>query len=98
MDITNDVIDSGLPVIGVFFGALLSLILYKVTCRSKLIFLLLILSSLISIGLAIWTYDPTWALVAHVILNFYIGCIWSTLVTTIDKFPFWTWYAYFLLI
>ncbi|CAL8143261.1 unnamed protein product [Orchesella dallaii] len=90
MYLGNDVMDAGLPVLGIFIGSLISVALIGFCNRSKLIALFLILASFICIGLTIWTYDPVWALVGHAIINVLIAGMWSMLVTIIDKYPFWT--------
>lgn len=93
MYLGNDVIDAGLPVVGIFIGSLISVALIGFCSRSKLIALFLILASCICIGLTIWTYDPIWALVGHTIINVLVAGMWSMLVTVFDKYPFWTRYS-----
>jgi len=89
MYLGNDVMDAGLPVLGIFIGSIISVALIGFCNRSKLISLFLILASFVCVGLTIWTYDPVWALVGHAIINVLIAGMWSMLVTIIDKYPFW---------
>lgn len=90
MYLENDMMDAGLPVLGIFIGSLMSIALIGFCSRSKMIALFLIVASFISIALTIWKYDPVWALVGHAIINVLVAGMWSMLVTVIDKYPFWT--------
>ncbi|CAG7727085.1 unnamed protein product [Allacma fusca] len=89
MQLSSDMIDSGLPVLGIFFGTLLAAILMTMFSRSILTVIVLFIATLVSIGLAIWPLDATWTLVGHTISNAMIAAMWSALVTTYDKYPFW---------
>jgi hypothetical protein len=90
MELSNDMLDSGLPVLGIFIGAVLSAVLISFCSRSRLTSTYLMLAALVSIGLTIWTLDPTWSLVGHTFINVLIAGMWGVLITTFDKYPSWT--------
>ncbi|OXA56360.1 synaptic vesicle glycoprotein 2B isoform X2 [Folsomia candida] len=89
MHLSNDVIDSGLPVAGIFIGSLFTIVLVILCSPPRLIVvsILLILSASISVGLTIWKYDPIWALVGHTFLNGFVAASWSLMMTMADKYP-----------
>lgn len=96
MELASDLFDSGLPVLGIFLGALLSAILAPFASRSRLIYIYLILAAIISIGFTILFYDTTnlrfnqnqtWAIIGHTVINFLLAGMWSVLLTAPDKYP-----------
>jgi hypothetical protein len=87
MHIKNVVLDSGLPVLGIFVGSLVTVALISFCTRSRLVSIFLLLAAMIGIGLTIWKYDPLWALIGHTIMNALVAAMWSLLVTVADKYP-----------
>jgi len=87
MHLSNDVIDSGLPVAGIFIGSLVTVLLISFCNRARLVSIFLLFAAMIGIGLTIWKYDPIWALIGHTIMNALVAAMWSILVTVVDKYP-----------